>query len=227
MTKFKQKLIKGLSAFLLAGALFFPREVKGQETVIIDVFPNPNSTELAIEHDYQELNFLEKRRYLEDRFKEDTSRAYIKKIPGAMCGNYSGQMWINFDGDSTLNPAEIPFDYYYTENGKQNIQTFNVGFGVVFYGDSLAHSTNGFVINDTLTNISSIYIYDNSRAKRVYLDSLEKNIDLDYEIDPSVPVSMRHISGFNTAGFPKTSTMLRFEYINVTLCSYIKTLQLY
>jgi len=46
MTQFKQKLIKGLSAFLLAGALFFPRESKGQERVIINNFSQPNDTTL-------------------------------------------------------------------------------------------------------------------------------------------------------------------------------------
>jgi len=212
MKGFKRKLVKGLSAFLLAGALFFPRESKGQERVIIDPFPNPNSTELAIEHNYQELNPLEKIVYLEKQLKEDTSRVYLRGIPGAMCGNYTGQMWINFNGDSTLVPEEIPFDYYYTENGKQNIQTFDVGFGVV---GNPAHSTSGFVINDTLTNISSFYVYDNSRGKRIYLDSLEKNT-VNYEIDTSKSIHIEHISGFNTAGFPETQDMLRFEYINGT-----------
>ncbi|GAJ02581.1 unnamed protein product, partial [marine sediment metagenome] len=41
---------------------------------------------------------------------------------------------------------------------------------------TFAHGVNGFVIGDSLTNISSFYIYDNSRGTRVYLDSLEKNI---------------------------------------------------
>jgi len=46
MRKFKRKLIKGLSAFLLAGAFLFPRESKGQERVIIDNFSQPNDTTL-------------------------------------------------------------------------------------------------------------------------------------------------------------------------------------
>jgi len=45
MKKFKQKLIKGLGTFLLAGALFFPK-VQAQERVIIDNFSQPNDTTL-------------------------------------------------------------------------------------------------------------------------------------------------------------------------------------
>jgi len=197
MSKLKQKLIKGLGAFLLAGAFLFPK-AQAQERVIRDAFPLPYSTELAIEHNYNELNSLEKIDSLEYKLAKDTSRIYLLRKQAetgeiSWCGNGVGQMWINFDGDSTLNPAEIPFDYYYTENGKRNIQTFNVGFGVLFHGDSLAHAVNGFVLEDSLTNINSFYIYDNLRGKRIYLDSLEKNIDLDYQIRNSVPVTISHI----------------------------------
>jgi len=213
MTQFKKNLVKTLGGFLLAGTLL-STNIQAQEKLIMDVFPNPHSTELAINHNYQELNPIEKTAYLEDRSQGDTSREYIKKIPGALCGNYVGQMWVNFDGDSTLNPNEIPFEYYYEENGKENIQTFNVGFSLI---GNPAHAVNGFAINDTLTSTSSFYIYDNSKGKRVYLDSLEKNIDLGYEIDTSESVTVHHINGFNTAGFPNTKFMLRFKYINGNL----------
>ena len=45
MTRFKQKLIKGLSTFLLAVALLFPK-AQAQERVIIDNFSQPNDTTL-------------------------------------------------------------------------------------------------------------------------------------------------------------------------------------
>ena len=45
MTKFKQKLIKALSTFLLAGALLFPK-AQAQERIIIDNFSQPNDTTL-------------------------------------------------------------------------------------------------------------------------------------------------------------------------------------
>lgn len=45
MTKFKQKLIRGLSTFLLVGALFFPK-LQAQERVILDQFSQPNDTTL-------------------------------------------------------------------------------------------------------------------------------------------------------------------------------------
>ena len=45
MSKFKQKLIKGLSAFLLAGAFLFPK-AQAQERIIIDNFSQPNDTTL-------------------------------------------------------------------------------------------------------------------------------------------------------------------------------------
>jgi len=45
MRKFKRKLIKGLSAFLLAGAFLFPKS-QAQERVIIDNFSQPNDTTL-------------------------------------------------------------------------------------------------------------------------------------------------------------------------------------
>ena len=44
MKEFKRKLIKGLSAFLLAGAFLFPKQAKAQERVIIDNFSQPNDT---------------------------------------------------------------------------------------------------------------------------------------------------------------------------------------
>ena len=209
MARFKQKLI---GAILLAGATLFP--LKAQERVIMDPFPLPYSTELAIDHNYPELSSLEKITYLEDKFEQDTSTIYISRNKDALCGNWVGQMWTNFDGDSTLIPAEIPFEYYYTENGKENIQTFNVGFSLVA---NPPHAVDGFVIEDSLENINSFYTYDNSRGKRIYLDSLEKNIDLGYEIDTSKLVSISHITGFGSEGFPKTSTMLKFKYINGNL----------
>ena len=45
MTRFKQKLIRGLGAFLLAGALLFPK-VQAQERLIIDNFSQQNDTTL-------------------------------------------------------------------------------------------------------------------------------------------------------------------------------------
>ena len=45
MTKFIQKLIKGLSAFLLASAFLFPK-LQAQERVILDNFSQPNDTTL-------------------------------------------------------------------------------------------------------------------------------------------------------------------------------------
>ncbi|NQU81077.1 MAG: hypothetical protein HQ543_06120, partial [Bacteroidetes bacterium] len=46
MSKFKQKLIKGLSTFLLAGAFLFPKQTQAQERLIIDNFSQPNDTTL-------------------------------------------------------------------------------------------------------------------------------------------------------------------------------------
>lgn len=46
MSKLKQNLIKGLSSFLLAGALLFPTKAKAQERIIINNFSQPNDTTL-------------------------------------------------------------------------------------------------------------------------------------------------------------------------------------
>jgi len=50
MKKFKKNLIKGLSAFLLAGALFLPNKLNAQERIIIDNFSSPDQIENKLDY---------------------------------------------------------------------------------------------------------------------------------------------------------------------------------